>query len=77
MAKKTEQLDTVYLTEHHDLYDVPQFNENDRDYFFTLNESELYELEQLRVIQNKAYFILLLGYFKAKPVTLTLTWGGS
>lgn len=75
MAKKIQPIDTDYLTEHHDLYDVPQFNENDRDYFFTLNESELYELEQLRVIPNKAYFILLLGYFKAKPVTLTLTWG--
>lgn len=75
MAKKIQPIDTDYLTEHHDLYDVPQFNENDRDYFFTLNESELFELEQLRVSSNKAYFILLLGYFKAKPVTLTLTWG--
>ena len=75
MAKKAQPLNTDYLTEHHDLYDAPQFNENDRDYFFTLNESELYELEQLRVIPNKAHFILLLGYFKAKPVTLTLTWG--
>jgi len=75
MAKKAQQLDTDYLTEHYDLYDAPQFNENDRDYFFTLNESELYKLDQLRVVLNKAYFILLLGYFKAKPVTLTLTWG--
>ena len=53
MVKKVKPIDTDYLTEHHDLYDVPQFNENDRDYFFTLNESELYELEQLRVIQIK------------------------
>lgn len=41
MAKKDQPLDTDYLTEHHDLYDAPQFNENDRDYFFTLNHKYL------------------------------------
>lgn len=61
--------------EQHDLYDPPLFNDNDREYFFDLNEAELFEFHQLRVTQNKAYFVLLLGYFKAKPVTLTFTWG--
>jgi len=27
-----------------------------------------------RIVQNKAHFILLLGYFKAKLVTLTFTY---
>jgi len=75
MTKKAPLADTRQKAEYHDLYDPPRFNENDRDYFFNLNEPELSTLREFRSVQNKAYFILLLGYFKAKPVTLTFTWG--
>ena len=75
MPTKVPPAYTRQKTEYHDLYDPPRFNDNDRDYFFNLNEPELSTLRQFRTVQNKAYFILLLGYFKAKPVTLTFKWG--
>ena len=74
MLKKASPLETSQ-TEYHNLYDPPRFNDNDRGYFFNLSDVELSALKQFRITQNKAHFVLLLGYFKAKPVTLTLTYG--
>ncbi|SEH62147.1 hypothetical protein BAZSYMB_SCAFFOLD00121_2 [Bathymodiolus azoricus thioautotrophic gill symbiont] len=33
-------------------------NNNDRNYFFNLNDLELSKLKQFRIVQNKAHFIL-------------------
>ena len=75
MPKLSPRIDTSDTAEYRDLYDPPHFNENDRNYFFNLNDLETSRLKQFRIVQNTAHFILLLGYFKAKPVTLTFTWG--
>ena len=75
MPKHSPRIDTNDTAEYRDLYDPPHFNDNDRNYFFNLNDLETSALKQFRIVQNKAHFILLLGYFKAKPVTLTFTWG--
>ena len=75
MPKLSPRIDASDTVEYRDLYDPPHFNENDRNYFFNLNDLETSTLKQFRIVQNKAHFILLLGYFKAKPVTLTFTWG--
>lgn len=75
MPKHSPRIDTNDTAEYRDLYDPPHFNDNDRNYFFNLNDLETSALKQFRMVQNKAHFILLLGYFKAKPVTLTFTWG--
>jgi hypothetical protein len=72
MPKKSDEVNPEYKTEYQDLYDPLRFNDSDRDYFFSLNEPESSVLRQFRIVQSKAYFILLLGYFKAKPVTLPL-----
>ena len=63
MAKKASSVDTNHKIEYHDLYDPPRFNDNDREYFFNLNTVELSALKQFRIVQNKAHFTLLLGYF--------------
>jgi hypothetical protein len=75
MPKHSPRIDTTDTAEYRDLYDPPHFNDNDRNYFFNLNDLETSALKQFRMVQNKAHFILLLGYFKAKPVTLTFTLG--
>lgn len=53
-----------------DLYSVPQFTDEQREYYFTLDDHE----EALKSNRNEpvtnAYTILLLGYFKYKPVIL-------
>ena len=75
MTQHSLHINTSDTSEYRDLYDLPNFNDNDRNYFFNLNDLEISTLKQFRIVQNKAHFILLLGYFKSKPVTLTFTWG--
>lgn len=75
MPEKNPSVDINQKTSYSDLYDPPRFNDNDRNYFFNLNDLERAKLNQFRLPFNKAHFILMLGYFKAKPVTLTFTYG--
>ncbi len=58
--------------EVNELYSVPRISEEDRDVVFSLNDKEL---EQLLVKESdhlQLYYILLLSYFKEKPVRLDL-----
>ena len=74
MAKKPKPIEYSQLNEFGDLYEPPQFTDNDKNHFFSLNEVENDVLRQFRDDYKKVHFILLLGYFKAKPVTLNITW---
>ena len=49
-----------------ELYKRPEFNQDEREVYFELSSDELIVLEQLTTIKTKIYFILQLGYFKAK-----------
>jgi Domain of unknown function (DUF4158) len=46
------------------LYDLPQFADEERDIYFTLDPLEKQQLNQLRNITASVHFILQLGYFK-------------
>lgn len=48
------------------IYGRPRFTYEDRMYYFTLSQPEKDVLKTLRSIKSKTYFILQLGYFKAK-----------
>jgi TnpA family transposase len=48
------------------LYGLPQFNEEEREIYFTLDPLEKHQFDQLRNLAASVYFILQLGYFKAK-----------
>ena len=48
------------------LYGLPQFTNEERDVYFALDPLEKQQLDQLRNITASVYFILQLGYFKAK-----------
>lgn len=48
------------------LYALPNFSANDREIFFSLNESEYKILDEIVALSTKIHFILQLGYFKAK-----------
>ena len=74
MAKKPKSIEYSQFNEFGDLYESPEFTDNDRNYFFSLNEVENNAMLQFRDAYKKVHFILLLGYFKAKPVTLSITW---
>ena len=48
-----------------DLYSLPQFNQDERRYYFSLSKSELNDLDLYKNVKTRLYFILQLGYFKA------------
>ncbi|MGI9289532.1 MAG: DUF4158 domain-containing protein, partial [Pseudomonadales bacterium] len=50
------------------LYRLPGFTAAERTEYFTLSDEEEEIVARLRSLETKAYFILLLGYFRVKPV---------
>jgi Domain of unknown function (DUF4158) len=48
------------------LYGLPQFTDEERDVYFSVDPLEKQQLDQLRSITASVYFMLQLGYFKAK-----------
>jgi hypothetical protein len=48
------------------VYAIPQFSDEERDTYFSIDPQEKQALDEFRTIPAKTYFILQLGYFKAK-----------
>ncbi len=48
------------------LYGLPRFTQKERDEYFTLSTEEKAALEQLHFHKSRLFFILQLGYFKAR-----------
>ena len=48
------------------LYDRPDFTSEERELFFTLSQEEQQALSQYHNTRTRVYFILQLGYFRAK-----------
>lgn len=63
---KSKRLSILNKQEYEDLYGLPQFTKDERVHFFSLNDEENIYLKRLPKPHLKAYFILQLGYFKAK-----------
>lgn len=53
------------------IYGRPCFTYEDRCLYFSLSEPEKELLDTLRSVKSKAYFVLQLGYFKAKHLFFT------
>ena len=56
------------------LYGRPRFTQEERNEFFALPAQEKAALEQLHSLKSKAFFILQLGYFKARHMFFILAW---
>ena len=52
--------------ERQDLYGVPDFSPEERDYYFSLDSREMRIMKKMGKPRSKVYFILQLGYFKAR-----------
>jgi len=50
------------------IYGRPHFTHEDRCNYFFLSNPEKELLQVLRSVKSQAYFILQLGYFKAKHI---------
>jgi len=48
------------------LYGLPRFTPDERRHYFGLSAPEKEVLQELRSVKSQVYFLLQLGYFKAK-----------
>jgi len=71
---QSKRLSILSRPEVQEVYSVPAFNARDREHFFTFTEGELAAVQRLHNHRHRIYFLLMLGYFKFKPVCLTLQW---
>ena len=53
------------------LYERPHFTPEERWQYFALSQTEKEVLQTLRSVKSQIYFILQLGYFKAKHLFFT------
>ena len=51
-----------------DIYDLPVFDAEERDVYFTLSSQEARCLQDLHTLKSRVIFCLQLGYFKAKQL---------
>lgn len=66
MQKNKERIDLLPQAEIEDLYGRPIFNDEEKLLYFTLTESESLATMKYAKVRTRLYFILQLGYFKAK-----------
>ena len=55
------------------LYDCPIFNATEREEYFALDDEILMAVNALDKFETKLYLMLLIGYFRAKPVVPQFT----
>ena len=69
MVKKTDKrIQILRKSEINELYDLPNFNHADREDYFSLDSETQRLVDKCRQLKTKVYFILLLGYFRCKPI---------
>jgi hypothetical protein len=64
--ENTKRIHLLSSTEIEELYAQPVFNTHEQRLYFTLNQVERTALAQFSNTKTRIYFILQLGYFKAK-----------
>lgn len=69
---KSKRISILTEAEIDELYALPKFTQKEREEYFSLDEEILREVRSMRKTGPPLYLILLIGYFRAKPVLLTL-----
>ena len=60
-------------SEVNELYQIPSFNSIERSEYFSLDVSLKKEINKIVNIESRVYLILIIGYFRYKPVLPELT----
>lgn len=68
MTSAGKRLAILSKDEIEDVYGLPSLDDAERNFFFTLDESETKEMESKNSIESRVHFILQLGYFKCKSL---------
>lgn len=68
MRSTDKRIRILSRVEHQDLYGLPVFDQNERLSFFQISYDEKTTMECFKSIESRIYFLLQLGYFKAKSM---------
>lgn len=68
MQKHKKRISILTKSEINELYQAPSFNPVERDEFFSLDITLKKEVDKIINIEGRVYFILIIGYFRYKPV---------
>lgn len=71
--KSGKRLTILSNSEIKSLYRIPSFSPEERAFYFSLDESEKIEMELLKSLESRVYFILQLGYFRYKSMFFNFT----
>jgi hypothetical protein len=72
MTEVGKRLTILTRSEIRELYGLPQFSYEDRVKYFSLDPLEKKALKRIRTIPSGVYFLLQLGYLKAKKMFFVL-----
>jgi Domain of unknown function (DUF4158) len=72
-TRKEKRLKILATDEIESIYDRPKFNSEDQIEYFALSQSDLEILDVFGSIKSQVYFILQLGYFRAKHLFFVFT----
>ncbi len=61
-------------SEINELYALPNFSHADREDYFSLDNETQKIVNELRRIETRIYFILLLGYFRSRPIIFNFSF---
>ncbi|WP_275041157.1 MULTISPECIES: Tn3 family transposase [unclassified Pseudoalteromonas] len=61
-------------SEINELYALPNFSRQERDDCFSLDDETQKLVNELRRTETRAYFILLLGYFRSRPIVFNFSF---
>ncbi len=71
---QTKRIQILNQSEINELYALPNFNRTDREDYFSLDNETKALVSGLRQTETKIYFILLLGYFRSRPIVFNFTF---
>jgi len=70
MSRRSKRLSILLNSEITELYSPPKLSIEQQRVLFALNDNEMQVFQSMTDRHLKVYFVLLLGYFKNKPVML-------
>ena len=74
MSQSSKRLSILLESEINDFYSPPTLTLEQQRLYFSLNDAEQNAFYALQDRHSSIYFVILLGYFKVKPVTLNFTF---
>lgn len=70
----TKRIQILSESEINELYALPNFSLTEREDYFSLDNETKKLVNGLRRLETRAYFILLLGYFRSRPIIFNFSF---